>query len=184
MQFSIIGGLLLASLWKVDTAPVPLPAPVDLNGVQLQNPFGSSGLSANDKPIPGKSPLFLCDLEEPKKIEITQVNLNPNPPSKGQNLTIFAEGIVKETILEGAYIDVDVRYGYIRLLKQTFDLCEQTKNVDLECPIHEGKITLMTFVELPSEIPPGQYTVAARAYTVDDEPITCLSATVEFPSNS
>lgn len=159
----------------VVAAPIPME-------IQLQNPFGSSGLSASDKPIPGDSPLMICDLEEPKLVEIYKVNLDPNPPLKGQNLTIFAEGIVKETILEGAYVDVDVRYGYIRLLSQTFDLCEQTANVDLECPIKEGKITLETTLELPKEIPPGKYTVVARAYTVDDQPITCLSTTVEFPA--
>lgn len=158
-----------------------LAVAIELKGVELQNPFGSSGLSAFDKPIPGKSPLMLCDLEEPKLVEIYRVDLDPNPPVKGQNLTIFAEGIVKKTILEGAYVDVDVRYGYIRLLKQTFDLCEQTATVDIDCPIKEGKLVLETSVEIPAEVPPGKYVVVARAYTVDDEPITCLSATVEFP---
>lgn len=177
MKFSTL------SVLAVTTATVfAAPIPVDVAGVQLQNPFGSSGLSSTDKPIPGDSPLLICDLEAPKRVEITKLDLNPNPPLKGQELTIFAEGIVKETILEGAYIDIDVRYGYIRLLKQTFDLCEQTQSVGLECPIKEGKIELETSVQLPSEIPPGVYTVAARAYTVDDEPITCLATTIEFPA--
>ncbi|KAF5097816.1 hypothetical protein D0Z03_001334 [Geotrichum reessii] len=176
MKLSTLGFLAAAS--SVFAAPIP----VDVAGVQLQNPFGSSGLSSTDKPIPGDSPLLLCDLEEPKRIEITAVNLDPNPPLKGKELKIFAEGIVKDTILEGAYIDIDVRYGYIRLLKQTFDLCEQTKTVGHECPIEEGKLELETSVDLPAEIPPGVYTVVARAYTVDDEPITCLATTVEFPA--
>lgn len=178
LSLSTFATLLLAS----GRAGIAAPIPVDISGVQLQNPFGSSGLSASDEPIPGDSPLMLCDIELPKLVEIYEIKLDPNPPLKGQNLTIHAEGIVKETIQEGAYIDIDVRYGYIRLLKQSFDLCEQTSNVDLECPIQEGKITLQTSVELPEEIPPGKYTVVARAYTVDDQPITCLSTSVEFPA--
>lgn len=181
MKFSSLSTV--ASLLAVGSQlAAATPVPLELSGVQVQNPFGSSGLSASDKPIPGESPLMLCDLDQPKLVEIYQVNLDPNPPLKGENLTISAEGVVKSVIEEGAYIDIDVRYGYIRLLKQTFDLCEQTANVDLACPIQEGKITFETSVQLPQEIPPGKYTVVARAYTVDDEPITCLSITVEFPA--
>ena len=36
-------------------------------------------------------------------------------------------------------------------------------------------------VEIPEEVPPGKYLVTARAFTKDDEYITCLTATVEFP---
>lgn len=180
MKFSLtsVATLLLAAGQTVTA----IPSPLGLTGVQLQNPFGSSGLSASDKPIPGDSPLMLCDLEAPKLVEIFNVTLSPNPPLRGSELVIFAQGVVKEVIEEGAYIDVDVRYGFIKLLKQTFDLCEQTGNVDLECPIQEGPISLETTVKLPDEIPPGKYIVVARAFTNDDQPITCLSTTVEFPA--
>jgi hypothetical protein len=69
-------------------------------------------------------------------------------------LQIRAIGAVKETIEEGAYVLLQVKYGLIRLIKQTIDLCEQVGNVDLECPIEPGVLDLTKEVELPNEIPP------------------------------
>ena len=69
-------------------------------------------------------------------------------------MTIEASGTVKETIVNGAYVKLQVKYGYIKLLDTTADLCEEIKNVDLECPIEKGKISITKDVQLPKEIPP------------------------------
>jgi len=69
-------------------------------------------------------------------------------------LTIEATGIVKEAITDGAYVNLVVRYGYIKLLDTKADLCKEIKNVDLDCPIEKGKISITKEVELPKEIPP------------------------------
>jgi ML domain len=106
----------------------------------------------------------------------------------------------------GAYVVLQVKYGLITLVKQTVDLCDQVKNVELSCPLDAGDLTIKKDVDLPKEIPPvrvifsnpfscicisyvsgmanninqGQYTVLADAYTKDDEPITCLTAKIKF----
>lgn len=72
----------------------------------------------------------------------------------GATLLIEATGTVKETILEGAYVNLEVKYGYIRLINTQADLCKEIKNVDLECPIEKGKISIIKSVDLPKEIPP------------------------------
>lgn len=54
----------------------------------------------------------------------------------------------------GAYIQLQVKYGLIRLINTKVDLCEQVKNVDIECPIKKGKTKITKDVELPKEIPP------------------------------
>ncbi len=69
-------------------------------------------------------------------------------------MTITASGTLKQTIQKGAQVDINVRYGLITLIKQTVDLCDQVQNVDLECPIEKGKLSLIKEVELPKEIPP------------------------------
>lgn len=66
----------------------------------------------------------------------------------------MASGTVKETITEGSYVKLVVKYGFIKLIDQTLDLCEQIKNVDLECPVEKGKLSIVKEVELPKEIPP------------------------------
>ena len=95
-------------------------------------------------------------------------------------MVIKASGTVKKTIEEGAYIKVTVKYGLIRLLSRTLDLCEQMGEVDLECPVQPGERVIAKTVELPKEIPPGTYNVVAHVFAANDDEITCLTATVKF----
>ncbi|KAB5572533.1 ML domain-containing protein, partial [Coniochaeta sp. 2T2.1] len=139
----------------------------------------------DDLDVPGESPLKYCDKERDDDIiRIQSVDLSPNPPEAGTELVIKAVGTVYETIEEGAYVNLSVKYGLIRLINTQADLCEQIKNVDLECPIEKGVISIVKSVDLPKEIPPGKYTVNADVYTVDDKHITCLTAQVVFGRKS
>jgi len=144
--------------------------------------FGDQGAIANaDLKIPGESPLELCDTNHDDDIvRITSVDLLPNPPEAGKELVIKAVGTVSETIEAGAYVNLQVKYGLIRLISTKADLCEQVKNVDMDCPIEKGKVSIVKSVDIPREIPPGKYTVLADVYTADDRAITCLTATVQF----
>ena len=135
----------------------------------------------DDRPVPGDLPIVQCEATTHQILNLQSVTLDPNPPVRGANLTFTAVGYLQETIEDGAYVEVDVRYGYIKLLHQTFDLCEEIQKVDLECPIKKGPQALLKEVEIPAEVPPGKYIVNARAYTKDDEFITCLNAVVDFP---
>jgi hypothetical protein len=47
-----------------------------------------------------------------------------------------------------------VKYGFIKLITTRADLCKEIKNVDLECPIEKGEISILKSVDLPNEIPP------------------------------
>ncbi|KAL2147787.1 hypothetical protein VTI28DRAFT_5559 [Corynascus sepedonium] len=146
---------------------------------------GQTLVSRDDLDVPGQNPLKFCEANRGTDIiTIEEVILTPNPPQAGTTLVIEATGTVKETILDGAYVDLEVKYGYIRLLRTKADLCKEIKNVDLECPIEKGKISITKDVDLPKEIPPGKYTVQADVYTKDDKHITCLTATVTFDRRS
>lgn len=137
----------------------------------------------DERPIPGNSPIIQCDVKTPQLLDLQRVMIDPNPPQKGANLTFVATGYLSQDITDGAYVEVDVRYGFIKLIHQTFDLCEEITNVDLECPIKKGEQVISKKVEIPEEVPPGKYLVNARAFTKDDVLITCLTASVEFPPN-
>ncbi|CAK9436359.1 uncharacterized protein LODBEIA_P09170 [Lodderomyces beijingensis] len=134
------------------------------------------------KPVPGESPIEVCDADDAQLLSLQEVVISPNPPQAGANLTFTARGTIDKTISDGAYVEVDVRYGFIRLIHQTYDLCEEITKVDLECPIEKGQQIISKVVEIPAEVPPGKYLVNARAYTKDDEYITCLTATIVFPA--
>ena len=73
---------------------------------------------------------------------------------RGADLVIRATGTVFETIEEGAYVNLVVKYGLIRLVNTKADLCEQVGNVDLECPIKKGVLSITKSVQIPKEVPP------------------------------
>ncbi|KAF2663209.1 hypothetical protein BT63DRAFT_380452 [Microthyrium microscopicum] len=161
-----------------------LPLAVSASAISLfssSNTQGQIRLSADEpNPVPGDNPLLFC--EEPSKyiLQIDNVDISPNPPKAGVPLTIAASGTLNEPVGEGAYIAIQVKYGLITLIKTTIDLCEQVKNVDLECPLKKGPLVVTKDVDLPQQIPPGKYTVLADVFTADDERITCLQAQVRL----
>src|SRR5947207_15357496 len=114
----------------------------------LLSPFDSTK-------VPGQSPVEICSLSPSDDlVEIKYIDLSPNPPLAGHNLTIDAKGYLKTTIEEGAYANFEVKYGFIKLLSGTADLCEKAAEVNLTCPIEKGEISVQKFVELPAQIPP------------------------------
>jgi hypothetical protein len=103
------------------------------------------------KPL-GKS-LYDCS-ESTYILQIKEVTLNPDPPRKGQALNIKATGIFSEAVTKGSYAQVIVKYGLVRLLNQTYDLCDNIGQANISCPIGPGEITLEHNIDLPKEIPP------------------------------
>jgi len=144
--------------------------------------FFDQQIVLDDKPnVPGDNPLTFCQATDDYLLQIDYVNLSPNPPQAGKTLTIKAAGNFTKQIDYGAYVQLVVKWGYVKLINQKEDLCEQMKdNVDKECPLEKGETTITKEVELPREIPPGDFTVFADVYSVDDERITCLEAKVKF----
>lgn len=160
---------------------------------------GGEAVIKEDLKIPGDSPLQLCDKSHDEDIlAIKSVDLAPNPPqacvlpatffmltyragpaancsyaSSGQELVIKASGIVSEPVEEGAYVALQVKYGLIRLISTKADLCEQVKNVDMECPIEAGPLTITKSVDLPKEIP----NVSAKSCQMSCELSTRLTNT-------
>ena len=89
----------------------------------------------------------------PKTIKAEHVKLIHGAIS-GNTLSIKASGTLSEKIEDGAKVRLQVKYGLIRIINQEADLCDNIKNVDLECPLKKGPMTLTKDVELPKEIPP------------------------------
>ncbi|CZT08243.1 related to phosphatidylglycerol/phosphatidylinositol transfer protein [Rhynchosporium agropyri] len=159
-----------------------------LVAVEGYSVFGGSQKVLGGAAVPGDNPLTFCQLEHDDDIfTLENVDLTPNPPKAGEPLYIKASGTLKRNITENdnAVVDIVVKYGFIKLLSTQAKLCEQIKNVDMECPIEKGPITITKEVALPKEIPPGKYNVHANAITMDADKnekdhITCLEATVQF----
>jgi len=115
-------------------------------------------------------------------IQIDSISVFPDPPQPGQNLTVIVEASAQEEIEEGAYADVVVKLGLIKLLHKEFDLCEEARNADtsVQCPVDKGEYVVEQTVELPKEIPKAKFTINARGYTVDDNDLFCVDLRVDF----
>ncbi|KAK2461853.1 hypothetical protein APHAL10511_006316 [Amanita phalloides] len=115
-------------------------------------------------------------------IQLESIEVVPDPPKPGHELTIKAKGVVTDIIEEGAYADVTVKLGLIKLLHKQFDVCEEARNANasVACPVKPGKYLVQQKVMLPREIPKAKFTVAVRAFTVDEEDLLCLNLHVDF----
>ncbi|CAH1761058.1 14401_t:CDS:2 [Entrophospora sp. SA101] len=114
-------------------------------------------------------------------LQIEYINLKPDPPAKGKPLFVDAAGFLKETILNGSYVDVVVKLGSVNIFDERMDLCEKSAEyAEINCPIKKGHRELHREFEIPNAILPGTYIADINAYTSDGRKILCLKVTVTF----
>ncbi|RKF56351.1 Phosphatidylglycerol/phosphatidylinositol transfer protein [Golovinomyces cichoracearum] len=131
--------------------------------------------------VPGQNKLEYCSgNHENDLLQISYVNLNPNPPEKGQMLSVDFVGQLLDQVKKGSYVDVTVKYELITLIKTSFDLCEQLHQGNITCPIEKGPIEVHREFKLPEAIPPGTYNVYTSAYNEDEKSLTCLKSSIRF----
>ncbi len=70
------------------------------------------------------------------------VDVDPNPLEPGDQVNVTIVGDLLETVDEGAYAEVVVKIGLVKILQKTFDICEELRKhkneVDIQCPIEKG----------------------------------------------
>lgn len=111
------------------------------------------------------------------------LDVQPDPPVAGKNLTVHGTGTVHNEISEGTYADVIVKLGFIRLLSRRFDVCELARenNAELQCPLPPGEYEMTHTVELPREIPPAKFNVHATGKTGKDQAdLMCMDLAIDF----
>ncbi|CEG68622.1 hypothetical protein RMATCC62417_04845 [Rhizopus microsporus] len=120
--------------------------------------------------------------DEPFRLE--SIKVLPEYVKPGENVTVIVKGIATERIEDGAYADVTVKVGLVKLLHKQFDICEELKNnrdnVNIQCPIEKGPIEIKATAALPKEIPRAKFVVAARAFTENDDDLACVNLSVDF----
>jgi ribosomal protein L31 len=84
-----------------------------------------------------------------------KVVITPDPPKKGQDVSVNIEFSLNETVTSGN-VNVKVDDGVIPLYTGTFDLCETLTNLNtgLSCPLAMGKTLVAKVSEfIPSFLP-------------------------------
>ncbi|GAA6019578.1 hypothetical protein JCM8202_001860, partial [Rhodotorula sphaerocarpa] len=116
-------------------------------------------------------------------IKIQSLQVKPDPPKPGHNLTINASGRVNSRVEKGTSADVTVKLGLIKLLTKRFDLCDELANINssLACPLEPGDYSFSHTVELPMEIPRAKFMINAVVKTpVVEEEVGCLDLWINF----
>ncbi|KZV99063.1 hypothetical protein EXIGLDRAFT_641039 [Exidia glandulosa HHB12029] len=115
-------------------------------------------------------------------VQIQSIEISPDPPKAGENVTIIATGLVQQQLNPGAYADVTVKVGLIKLLQKRFDICEEaeTANATVQCPVDPDTYTIVQTVELPKEVPPAKFVINVRGYTDAEDPMVCLDLKLDF----
>jgi len=108
--------------------------------------------------------------------------VSPDPPQPGKNLTVTVVAQAQQEITEGAYANVVVKLGLVKILTKTFDLCEEARNndVSVQCPVEPGPYTVVHTVTLPKEIPPAKFKVEIRGFTTEDDELMCANIEADF----
>ncbi|KAI0821487.1 MD-2-related lipid-recognition domain-containing protein, partial [Irpex lacteus] len=113
---------------------------------------------------------------------IQLIELFPDRPEAGKNVTITAKVKLFEDIQEGAYADVQLKKGHMTPEIYSYDLCElgRSTQANFSCPIRAGNHTFTRTVTLPKNILPVVYSIFVGAYTVDGAPILCPHVHIDF----
>ncbi|KAI8380711.1 ML domain-containing protein [Blakeslea trispora] len=117
-------------------------------------------------------------------LKIKSVKILPDIVQPGGEVIIKASGTLYESITSGSVADVKVKMGVVQLLHKRFDICKELdKNkddVEIQCPINSGDLTVTQKVTLPKEIPKRKFMVTVHANTASGHPLTCLQIIVDF----
>ncbi|KAL1757585.1 ML domain-containing protein [Schizophyllum commune] len=115
-------------------------------------------------------------------VNLKSIEISPDPPIPGQQLTVTVKADVREIIQDGASATVVVKVGLIKLLHRTYDICEEARkaNSTVQCPVEKGEHTVVQTVQLPREIPRAPFKIDVDAYTHEDDDMACVRLAVDF----
>ncbi|MFI6421315.1 ML domain-containing protein [Streptomyces sp. NPDC050842] len=122
---------------------------------------------------------------------IDTVTVTPDPPKPGQEAKLTIKGTVQEAIEDGAWFDVTVKLGLVKLLQKRFDLFQELRDGSptegwsaspdpAGGPIKPGDLELTFTMQLPRETPPAKFHMAVRGYTAAEEDLAALDLKFDF----
>ncbi|KAG8168404.1 hypothetical protein KVR01_001153 [Diaporthe batatas] len=130
--------------------------------------------------IPGQNTLNLCKGEHSHDaVVIDQVDFIPNPPKKGQSLTVAAAGTVTEAIVPGAVVEVKVHFIGSQIYHHKFDICDELGRLGHKCPLESGQYHFNKTFDVPKKVPHGTYQLWAGAKLPNGHAITCIDGKIK-----
>lgn len=113
-------------------------------------------------------PFSLCP-GAPSDLSISKVQVTPDPPVAGQNITIWAYGAVDEEMTDGSQVVIAVDFMGVQIFSESLPMSDVT-----QMPAGPGPIEIHYAIDIPGGVPHGPYSVSL---TFDDQTgteLTCL----------
>ncbi|MEU9111683.1 ML domain-containing protein [Streptomyces sp. NPDC048483] len=123
---------------------------------------------------------------------IESITSTPDSMKPASEWKATIKAVAQTEIKDGAYLDVTVRLGLVKLLHKQFDMFEMLRGYDAagwtltrdtgggDETIKEGPVTLTLAKKLEKETPRAKFTVNVRGFTVEEEDMVCLDFKVDF----
>jgi len=127
-------------------------------------------------------------------LTIDSLTATPTTPKPGSDLQVTIKGTTSADITDGAYIDVTVKLGMIKLLRKQFDLFAElrasstavgqtTSNMTVaqqkDSIIPAGDFTLTYTTTLPKELPQARFDMVMEFWNADDADITTIKGQLD-----
>ena len=97
-------------------------------------------------------------------MNVTSVVLHPDPPQKGENLTVSINGMLSEDLNNGSYLMAKVKKGVIKFPQIRFPACDYIVG---GCPVAKATDRIDMMFSIPKFTPGGVYEIEAVLYNVE-----------------
>ena len=116
----------------------------------------------------------LCDNPADHTLQAKQVSIDPTPPKIGQDIRVRLDFTNRKRATSGL-IKLDLRVGFIKIVKDV-DLCQGLSDLgDQGCPIEEGDRSVEIKQMIPGMLPPLPVKGQVRVFDQDGALMTCVS---------
>jgi len=106
---------------------------------------------------------------------IGSVTITPDPPVKGQNITVALKGTMN-TVVQSGTIHVDFKYSIVTILNKDEPLCA----APVTCPIPVGPFGISVTDLIPSDAPSGSYSGVANITDQAGKEIACAKIALKL----
>ncbi|MFH9726763.1 ML domain-containing protein [Streptomyces sp. NPDC017254] len=120
-------------------------------------------------------------------LRIESLTLTPDPPEPGSEVRMLIKGTVQEAVEDGAFYNLTVKLGLIKLLHKQVDLFEEIREGALSVspdpaggPIKTGDVELTYTLNLPRETPRARFTLGVLAYNANEDDLATLKFRADF----
>jgi hypothetical protein len=109
-----------------------------------------------------------------------EVVLTPYPVQIGQPLVVSATGTLSKAVTQGATLQAVAKFGFIKVLDETFDLCAEAAKSGKPCPLTEGPSSFQVIQNIPGSAPEVSVNLEITGKNADGSPLTCLRGRIQL----